>query len=275
MTGRIRRAVWRALDPAARARGLSLVNILLTFAILASVVSGVVETEPTISRGREALFTFLEEAFTVVFLAEYATRIWVAPEASPGVGPGRARLHWMLTPSALLDLLALAPALIFTGLTPSYLLRLFRLARILRLAKLGRFSRAWRLIGEAVSSRRHELLLTLFAGLVLLIVSATLMYLVEGPGQPEKFGSIPRALWWATITLTTIGYGDVYPESALGRLVAGVTAIMGIGLIAAPTGILAAAFSDAMQRHKEQLILGVQVEVEAPSASGERQASSL
>jgi voltage-gated potassium channel len=82
------------------------------------------------------------------------------------------------------------------------------------------------------------------------LASATALYLVEGPVQPEQFGSIPRALWWAVATLTTIGYGDVYPVTALGKLLAGVTAITSIGLVAMPTGILAAAFSDAMQRRR-------------------------
>jgi voltage-gated potassium channel len=81
-----------------------------------------------------------------------------------------------------------------------------------------------------------------------MLVSATALYLVEGPEQPDKFGSIPRALWWAAVTLTTIGYGDVFPVTPLGKLLAAMTAMAGIGLIAAPTGILAAAFSEAFQR---------------------------
>jgi voltage-gated potassium channel len=76
------------------------------------------------------------------------------------------------------------------------------------------------------------------------------MYWVEGPIQPDKFGSIPRSLWWAVITMTTIGYGDVYPITSMGRVIASLVAIAGIGLIAMPTGILAAAFSDAIQKHK-------------------------
>ena len=134
---------------------------------------------------------------------------------------------------------------------PSYLLRLARLLRILRVAKLGRFSRAWTFVGRAIASRRYELLLTFYAAVFVMIVSATLLYIVEGPSQPEKFGSIPRALWWSVVTLTTIGYGDVYPETGLGKVFAGLTAVLGIGLIAAPTGILAAAFSDALQQQRQ------------------------
>ena len=83
---------------------------------------------------------------------------------------------------------------------------------------------------------------------VLLIASSTLLYIVEGQGQPETYGSIPRAMWWSVATLTTVGYGDVYPMTAIGRVFAGLTAITGIGVIAMPTGILASGFSDALQR---------------------------
>jgi voltage-gated potassium channel len=117
-------------------------------------------------------------------------------------------------------------------------------------------SSAWRHIGEAISSRRSELFLSLFAGIGLMVFSATLLYLAEGDAQPDKFGSIPRALWWAVATLTTIGYGDIYPVTPIGKLLASVTAVTSIGLIALPTGILAAAFSDAMARHRDRLAAG-------------------
>lgn len=123
---------------------------------------------------------------------------------------------------------------------------------MLRLARLGRLSNAWRLIGESVSSRRPELVLTLLAGLVVMLVSATLLYLVEGDVQPDKFGSIPRALWWAVATMTTIGYGDIYPVTPVGKLLAAIAAVTSIGLIALPTGILASAFSEALARHRAE-----------------------
>ena len=132
------------------------------------------------------------------------------------------------------------------------LLRMARLGRILRLAKLGRMSRALEHLSEAVSSRREELLLSLMAGFFLMVVAATALYLAEGAIQPDKFGSILRALWWSVATMTTIGYGDVYPVTPLGKVLAAITAIFSIGFIALPTGILASAFSDAVQRHKSR-----------------------
>jgi voltage-gated potassium channel len=133
----------------------------------------------------------------------------------------------------------------------AFLLRLARLLRILRLARLGRFSVAMSSISEAIGSRRHELLLSLGVAALVLVISSALLYLVEGGVQPDNFGSIPRAMWWSIVTLTTVGYGDVFPMTAVGRILAAITAVTGIGLIAMPAGILAASFSDAMKRQRE------------------------
>jgi voltage-gated potassium channel len=149
-----------------------------------------------------------------------------------------------------MDFLAIAPAILALAGSETFVLRLFRLIRIVRLARLGRFSTAMQYMGEAMRSRSYELGLTIGIALLLVIFSATLLYLIEGEAQPTTFGSIPRAMWWAVVTLTTVGYGDAYPLSPLGKIIAGITALSGIGLIAMPTGILAAAFSDAVQKRK-------------------------
>ena len=243
-----RRRLHDHLDPARGPEGLSWLNRFLIAAILASVAVALVETESSVLTGRQAYFRTAELVFAAIFSVEYVARFWTAAEG----GGWRARLRWMVSPAALIDLLAIAPAIFAVAGAPSYVLRLVRLLRILRVAKLGRFSKAWNLAARAVASRRYELLLALYAAVFVMIVSATLLYLVEGPTQPEKFGSIPRALWWSVVTLTTIGYGDVYPETGFGRVLAGITAVLGIGLIAIPTGILAAAFSDALEKQRQE-----------------------
>jgi voltage-gated potassium channel len=129
----------------------------------------------------------------------------------------------------------------------------------MRIAKLGRMSAAITVLTDAIMARRFELLVSLAVAVMALILSSTAMYLVEGAVQPEAFGSIPRAMWWSIVTLTTIGYGDVVPVTALGRIVAGITAICGIGLIAAPTGVLAAAMSDAVKHRRSKKLDGVDV----------------
>jgi voltage-gated potassium channel len=130
--------------------------------------------------------------------------------------------------------------------------------RVLRLAKLGRFTIATRALSHAVHARRYELMISFGVAIFILVLTSTLMYIVEGPRQPENFGSIPRAMWWAIATLTTVGYGDVVPHTTAGRILGGITAVTGVGLIAMPAGILAAAMSDAIHtrrvaEHKEAL----------------------
>jgi voltage-gated potassium channel len=130
---------------------------------------------------------------------------------------------------------------------------MIRLVRVLRLAKLGRFTQASRALSTAVHARRYELIISVGVAFFILLLTSTLMYIVEGHAQPQAFGSIPRAMWWAIATLTTVGYGDAVPITPFGRVLGGITAATGVGLIAMPAGILAAAMSDAIhaRRHAE------------------------
>ena len=248
---RLRRRIYAALDPTARPRGLSRTNRFLCLAILASVSAAIIETEPTLSSGREAGFRAIEIAFGCLFAVEYLTRLWIAPEADSARSPAAARLHWAASPAALIDLAALLPVLLVSAGAPTLVLRLVRLLRIVRLAHIGPMSRALTLIARALAARRYELAATLAIGGALLVLASTLLYVVEGAVQPDTFGSIPRSLWWGVVTLTTIGYGDVYPVTPLGKALAGLTAIFGIGLIAAPTGILAGSFTEALRADRE------------------------
>lgn len=251
MMNRLRERAYLQLEPSARSTpGLSLVNKFICVLIVSSVLVAILETEDSLLAQAQSLFGYLEWFFTGVFLLEYGARLWVQGE-NPKYNDGVVGLfRYAVTPAALLDLLAIAPILVTFAGSEAFLLRLFRLLRVLRLARLGRFSEAMGYVAEALKSRGHELCLSIGAALVLLILSATVLYLVEGEDQREAFGSIPRAMWWAVATLTTVGYGDVYPVTVLGKVFASVTAIAGIALIAMPTGILAAAFSDAMQGQK-------------------------
>jgi len=211
-----------------------------------SLLLAVLSTEPTLRDGHETLFLATEGVLTALLALEYSARVWVSVE-NPAV---RDRLSYMRTPAALLDLVAVIVIIAPAFGTEGFLLRLAMLVRMLRLAKLGRFSRALRAIGRAVTSRSAELWLSLAVSGTLLLLSSAALYLVEGSTQPDAFGSIPRAMWWSVATLTTVGYGDVTPVTPLGRVLAAVTALGGIGLIAMPTGILASAFSDAFQAQR-------------------------
>lgn len=246
----LRQALYHQLDPAAGNGRLSLLNRLLVFTIFLAAFVAVIETEPTVATGRETLFRFIELGFGALFGLEYLVRLWVCVEQPLHHGVRFSRWRYAMSPAALIDIVAILPALIALAGGGALVLRFFRVLRIVRLAKLGRMSRAWRNLVEAVHSRRYELWLTLALAGLAILVSSTLLYWAELDAQPDKFGSIPRAFWWSVVTLTTVGYGDIYPITPLGKFFASLVAVAGIGLIALPTGILAAAFSDAMQRDR-------------------------
>lgn len=247
----LRRRTWLQLagDPVGDGY-LSPANLVLVLLILAAVTSSILSTEPEIEQRYGAVLALLEYAFGAAFALEYTARIWTAPEAE---GPGSdtaKRLRFVVSILGLLDLMVLAVTLLPMVMPGVAVLRLARLLRLLMLAKLGRFSSAFQELAQAIHDRRYELYVTVTLATFLLLFGATALYLVEGDVQPEKFGSIPRALWWSIITLTTVGYGDVSPITPLGKVMAAFVALAGIGLVAMPTGIMAAAFSEAMQNHR-------------------------
>ena len=248
-----RRKLYDQLDPPHwPGRGLSPVNAVLVVAILLATATAVLETEPVLTQGREHLFRAAEIGFGLFFAGEYLARLWVAAAADEPGAAWRKRLRFAVSPAGLIDLAVVATTFAPFLAANAQMLRLLRLFRIVRLAKLGRMSAAMRHLGEAVASRRMELALTAGLGAGLMVTGATLLYWLEGEIQPDKFGSIPRSLWWAVITLTTTGYGDSYPVTPAGKLVAAAVAICGIGVIALPAGIFASAFSDAVQRGREE-----------------------
>lgn len=245
---RLQRRVWTLLRPAepgdAASRWVDLALIVLIAASAAAVVLATVA--PVQARYGDLLTAF--EVFSVtVFTAEYALRLWAAPTDSRYAGAVRGRLRWAVTPLALVDLLAVLPFFLpFLGFDG----RVFRLLRLVRLAKFGRYVPVFGLFTDVFRRRRGELLVTLEALALLLLLAASLMYFAEGAVQPDVFSSIPAAMWWAINVLTTVGYGDVVPVTAAGRLIAAVVAVIGICFLALPTAILGAGFVEAVEERR-------------------------
>src|SRR5262249_49718089 len=154
------------------------------------------------------------------------------------------RLRYVLSPMALVDLVAVLPSLIPGGTLDLRFARSIRLFRLLRSLKLARYSRSLQTLGRVLQSRKEQLGVTRFAGMVLLVCAACSIYFAEHEAQPKSFPHIPAAMWWGVVTLTTVGYGDVYPVTALGKTIASVIAILGIGLFALPAGIVAGGFAE-------------------------------
>lgn len=246
-----RATLYRQLAPETRLKiGLSATNRIICVLILLASLTAILETEPTLRALSPHLFPTLEAIFVGIFIVEYLLRLYAIGE-DPRYRGVTGRLRYICSFWALVDLLAILPYFLgFMVQDNAFLLRLLRLARMLRLARLGRFSQAWSALADALKSRCHELLLSVGVAGLLLLFSSSCLYVVEAASQPDAFGSVPRALWWSIATLTTVGYGDVTPVTAIGKFFAGLTAVAGIGIIAMPTGILAAAFSDAFQKKR-------------------------
>lgn len=247
-----RRRLYLMLEPTARqAPGLSIANRCIAGLILLATILTLLETEPVVRALAPSFFITAEVALAMAFLVEYIGRVIAAGE-DPRYRGWAGRLRFMTSPWAIIDLLAILPFFLTMGTVNAFALRLLKLIRLLRLARLGRFSNAIGDLYRAVRGRRYELTVSLMVAGLLLVLTSSVIYVLEANHQPEAFGSIPRALWWSVATLTTVGYGDVTPVTPGGQIFAGLTAIVGIGMIAMPTGILAAAFSDAMQKRREQ-----------------------
>lgn len=235
----IRAKLYQALNPIG---GLSRLSLAIVTLIVVSTAAAIAETEETLSGPYDFEFRVLELIFGLLFAAEYMARIWCAPEG------GVSRMRYALRPATILDLIVVIATLLPFVAPTVMVLRLVRVLRMLRLAKVGRYSKAFETMTRAILSRASHLWVTLFMSCFFLVFSATLMFWIEGDGQPEAFGSIPRAMWWAAVTMTTVGYGDIVPQTAIGKLFGGLISISGIALIAIPTGILASAFSNEISK---------------------------
>ncbi len=253
MTRTLRQETYRQLFAAFSGGGLTLTNRVIVAVILVSVVVAVLSTEPDLASGHYREFLYAEMAFGVVFLVEYLARLWSVAEA-PGPG-GAWSKRWRFARSfiGVIDLAVVIASLFPLLVTSASIFRIVRLLRLAELMQFGRFSLALREIGKAVSERRYDLFVTLALAAGLILMSATALYWAEGEVQPDEFGSIPRAMWWAVITLAAVGYGDAVPITVLGKVFASIVALSSIALIAVPTGVIAAAFSDGMQRHRQQV----------------------
>jgi voltage-gated potassium channel len=220
--------------------------------ILLSILSIILESFSSLASAYATLFRVFEDVSVAVFTVEYLLRIWTAdllyPEAK------HPRLRYMRSFMAIVDLMAILPFFIpFITIDLRFLrmLRLLRLLRLLRILKLGRYFDALTVVVKVVKKSASQLIISIVICFFVMLFSAIIMYTVENPVQPEAFPNVISSLWWAICTLTTVGYGDIYPITHTGRLFASIIALLGIGIIAIPTGILAAGFSSVINERAE------------------------
>ena len=215
---------------------------LIFFLIIVNCFFVIIESEKVIYESYSHLFDSAKLFFGIIFLIEYLCRLVAVDQIEKFKG-FNGKIRYIFTLPAIIDAIALIP-LFLIGLNEGFLVRLLRAIRIFSILRFGRFSESVDFILHAIYDRRHELIFSLLITLSLMLLSATLLYVVEGDLQPEAFGSIPRALWVSSAALLSTGYGDYTPITFLGRFAAVCTALFGIGAVALPAGILASAFTD-------------------------------
>lgn len=219
--------------------------------IVLSIVSIVLESYADIYEKGEPYFRIFEIITVVVFTVEYILRLWTANLLFPGVK--HPRLRYVFSFMAIIDLLAILPFYVPFISADLRFLRMMRLVRLMRVFKLSRYSEALQIVIRVVKVSAPQLVVSVVLCFFVVLFSAIVMYTVENPVQPEQFPNVITSLWWAICTLTTVGYGDVYPITDIGRLFASLISLVGIGIIAIPTGIIAAGFNQAINKGKTDL----------------------
>ena len=255
----LRKRVYNWLEPGEQAHPAEkLIDATIVTLILLSVAVVMLQSMPALS-GYLQLFDSIERFCVYFFTAEYVLRLWTCVENPKYSEPVRGRLRYAKSSMAVIDLLAIAPFYLApVAKSNAVVFRLFRIFRLARLLKMGRYYQSLGMLGRILRSRREELIVSAGLVIVLVVMASTLMYAVEHDAQPEAFSSIPASVWWGVVTMTTVGYGDVYPITPVGRAIAGVALLLGVGLFALPAGILASGFSEEMTRRRLPASSGAQ-----------------
>lgn len=249
----VRRKLFRLLESSGRGYRLGwVVDAGLIALILLNVLAIVMGSVESFAREHRDFLLGFELFSLAVFTLEYLARVWVAMEDPDfaHLGPVRGRLAYMARPLALIDLLAVAPswAALLVGFDGGFLL--LRLLRLLRVLKLTRYSPALESMFSVLKSESRTLFAVFNIVIVAVIGASALIHLVEHDAQPEAFGSIPQAMWWAMATMTTVGYGDVVPVTGPGKVIGGFVMLMGIGMFVLWTGVFASAFTEELRRRE-------------------------
>ena len=248
-----RKRVWKLLEPAEDNDNLSkFIDIFLVNLIFFNILMVILETVDTLYFRYKLWFIYFELFSVTIFSLEYVSRFWSCVENKTNSETnGKARLRYIFSFSAIIDLIAILPSLL-AFLFPTVDLRFVRALRIFRLLKFSRYSNSINTLLIVLWDQRKSLGAAFFILFIVLIISSSGMYIVEKDIQPDKFGSIPQSMWWSIVTLTTVGYGDVYPVTSMGKFFGSIIIILGIGTVALPSGILASAFTEYTRRNQKK-----------------------
>lgn len=247
----MRRKFFRLLEPSKNKSDLNYYfDLFIITLIILNVLAIILASDQIIGSRYKTLFSNFEIFSVIIFSIEYLLRLWTIVEKKAYHDPIKGRIKFIFSPMAIVDLFAILPFYLpFLGIDLRFL-RILRIFRIFRLLKMARYSNAFSMIKRVLKDKKEELLVTLLFIIIILVIISTLMFYIERDAQPEVFGSIPKSLWWGVVTLTTVGYGDIYPITPFGKILGGIITLLGIGLIALPSGILASGYTEQIHKSK-------------------------
>ncbi len=229
-----------------------IINVFLITLILLNLIAVILETEPEIYNSNKNFFHYFDLISVIIFSIEYVLRVWSCTHEKKYHHWFWGRLKYMYSWEGLIDLAAILPYFLhIMQVLDLRSLRLLRLLRFFRIFRLTSYMKSSQVIINVFKTRMQELLLSLILSMGLIIISACLVYYAEHFAQPEKFKSIPRTLWWSVVTLTTTGYGDMVPETLVGRLLTGFIMLIGVAFFALPAGIITAGFLEEMRKQRK------------------------
>jgi len=221
--------------------------------IAISIVAVILESDRDLEKDYRTAFVAFEWFSSILFSIEYVLRVWTCTCDERYAHPIKGRLRYVVSPMALVDLVAILPFyLTFIKGLDLRVVRAIRLLRLFRLFKIGRYAEAFRQLSTVFSSKKEDLAITFFVMMLMLVMASSVMFFAENEAQPDKFHSIPSAMWWGVATLTTVGYGDVFPITPIGKFFGAIIALLGVGIVAMPAGIIAGGFNEALQERKDQ-----------------------
>lgn len=230
-------------------------DLLITILTSISVSAFILETSTRFSNQHGAVFELIEIYVTGFFTVEYFLRIWICTVNPKYRHPIWGRLKYLMTPLAIIDLVAILPFYLQVLFPSLEFVKFTLLLRLFRLFKISRYSESLRTIIKVIVLKKEELIATLLVVIFVLVFVSSLMFFAENEAQPEKFSSILETMWWGVVTLTTVGYGDVYPTTHIGKLLSSGMAFLGIGIFALPAGIIASGFAEEVQKRRVKKIV--------------------
>lgn len=228
----------------------SIINILLVLLIIGNVAAVVLESDNDVLEHHLFAFKWFELISIAIFSVEYILRFWSIAEQDESKSAFALRWQWVKSGGAIIDLLAILPA--YLGSLVTVDLRILRVLRLFRLLKLTRYFASMQILMKVIRKERGSFQAVIFILVIMIVITSSGIYALESQVQPEEFGSIPKAMWWSVVTLTTVGYGDVTPITSVGKVLGALITILGVGIAALPAGILASGLASELTEKADQ-----------------------